>query len=135
MTTIRRLAFVWNADFSVAGGVHALRELWEGHHSCTLCAIAYHRVTQTDGWKAYMDDLAGRLSAEIRQPCRNQLSAEECAAAGDDFPAVLAHTPTAVIKLLGGATIDECHGQLEPFRARLDAAIARVQQAGGPGTS
>jgi hypothetical protein len=120
---IERITFVWNADFSVAGGLRALKEALEGHHSCTLCAIAYHRVTQTSAWTAYKTELAGRLRAEIREPCRNQLTAEESAAAASDYPTVLAHTATGVTKLLGSEDIDRCNGEFSAFRAMLDAAI------------
>lgn len=123
--SIQRITFVWNADFSLAGGVRALREVVQGHHSCTLCAIAYHRITQTADWTAYKSELAQRLHAEIRQPCRNQLKRVEIAAAAGDFPTVLAHSRSGVIKLLGSDEIDACKGQLAPFRQKLDTAIAR----------
>lgn len=121
---ITRLTFVWNADFDLAGGLRALREVLAGRHECTLCAIAYHRVTQTDGWKDYKHELTARLGVQIREPCRNQLTDDERAAASDDFPAVLARTAAGVAKLLGSADIDACEGRLVDFRAKLDAAIA-----------
>lgn len=123
MRKIRRITFVWNADFSVASGLRALREVVEGHHSCTLCEIAYHRVRQTRDWKSYKKMLGRSLGADIREPCRNQLSRAEKAAADGDYPAVLAHTSTGVIKLLTGGDIDGCDGDFDAFRTKLDAAL------------
>jgi hypothetical protein len=120
---IERLSFVWDADFSVSGGLRALQEVIEGRHGCSLCAIAYHRVTQKSAWRDYERELTARLGADIREPCRNQLTAAEHAAAAGEFPAVLARTAAGVVKLLGGAEIASCGGELTPFRAKLDAAL------------
>jgi hypothetical protein len=121
--TIKRISFVWNADFSLASGIRALKEAAIGHHSCTLCEIAYHRVRQTGDWKAYKKELAANLGVEIREPCRNQLREAELTAAGGDFPAVLARTNTGVVKLLGSKEIDSCKGEFGAFRKKLDKAL------------
>lgn len=124
MTTINRITFVWNADFSLAGGVRALREVAKGEHSCSLCEIAYNRVTQTSEWKAYKAELSAQYGADIRQPCKNQLSDTERAIACTDYPCVLAHTHNGVVKLLGQSDIDACEGHFALFRKKLDAALA-----------
>lgn len=124
MTAIHRITFVWNADFSLAGGVRALQEVAKGEHSCSLCEIAYHRVTQTKEWKAYKAELSTQFGADIRQPCKNQLSAAERAIASTDYPCVLAHTRDGVVKLLGQSAIDACEGNFAVFRKKLDAALA-----------
>lgn len=120
---ITRISFVWNADFNLAGGINAIKEVVSGVHSCTLCEIAYHRVTQTREWKAYCKALAKRFGADIRQPCRNQLSAAERAIVETDFPAVLAHTDEGIVKLLGAVAIDGCDGDFQRFQQALDAAL------------
>ena len=121
--SINRITFVWNADFSVAGGLRALKEVVQGEHSCSLCELAYHRVTQTSDWKAYKESLASQLRAEIREPCKNQLDESEREIAAGDFPAVLAHVPQGIIKLLGGEEVDSCGGEFSKFKEKLDAAI------------
>lgn len=126
MSDIKRITFVWNADFSLASGVRALKEAVEGHHSCTLCEIAYHRVTQTGEWKAYKKELKTSLKADVREPCKNQLTSEEINAVAGDFPAVLAHTDSGVIKLLGADEVDSCLGEFKVLRAQLNKAIATV---------
>lgn len=126
MSNISRITFVWNADFSLASGIRALKEAATGHHSCTLCGIAYHRVRQTRDWTAYKLELAERLDAEMREPCRDQLKQVERLAAKNDFPTVLAHTGKGVIKLLAAKDIDQCDGDIAAFRQKLDAAIAKV---------
>lgn len=125
---IKRISFIWNADFSLAGGVRALKELVEGEHSCTLCEIAYHRVTQTSEWKAYRKELAQRYSADMRQPCRNQLTKAEREAMDGDYPAVLAHYNNDIVKLLGSTEIDSCNGDFDAFREKLDAALNRLDK-------
>lgn len=127
MTEIRRISFVWNADFNLAGGVRALRELAGGEHSCTLCAIAYHRVRQTGDWKDYKRELAQRYRCEVREPCRNQLQADEAAAAAGHYPCVLVRTDREVVQVLDSRAIDACAGGFHPFRTKLDAAVARLQ--------
>lgn len=122
MNQIQKIVFVWNADFSLASGVRALKEAVAGEHSCTLCEIAYHRVTQTPEWKAYKKS----LGFEVREPCRNQLKADQLAAAGGDFPCVLAHTEAGVHKLLGAKDIDACDGDFGRFRHDLDSALAAL---------
>lgn len=119
---IQRIVFVWNADFSVMGGLRALSEVVNKEHSCSLCEIAYHRITQTTQWKTYKKE----LGIEIREPCRNQLKRSEREAANNDYPAVLAHTSNGVVKLLGGYEIDGCDGDFETFRVKLDQALGRV---------
>ena len=128
-TQIKRITFVWNADFSIAGGIRALQEVVEGEHSCTLCEIAYHRVTQTKEWKSYKKSLAKSYGAEIRQPCKNQLSKQERLITEKDFPAVLAHTNNGVVKLLGGNAIDNCNGDFNQFKSKLDEAINQLLNA------
>ena len=126
MSEISRIVFVWNADFSIAGGINAIKEVVSGYHTCTLCEIAYHRVTQTKEWTDYKRELATKLNAQIRQPCRNQLSEWELAAAEGDYPAILAYNRGSVIKLVGSNEIDSCDGDFGCLRAKLNAAIAHV---------
>lgn len=123
MHKINRIVFVWNADFSIAGGVNAVKEVVSGQHTCTLCDIAYHRIMQTSEWSSYKKELANRLHAKIRQPCRNQLDELELVAAAGDYPTVLAHTDKGIIKLLSGGDIDGCDGQFGVFKSKLDAAV------------
>ena len=120
---IKRITFVWNADFNLAGGVRALKEVVEGHHTCTLCAIAYHRITQTKEFQTYKKSLAKQFHAKIKQPCKNQLSKAEKLAAQDDYPTVLAHTDHGIIKLLGSHEIDSCAGNFQTFKEKLDSAF------------
>ena len=126
MSTINRICFVWNADFSIASGIRAQKEAVEGQHSCTLCEIAYHRVRQTGDWKQYKNELAQRYAADIREPCRNQLKPLELEVLKGDFPAVLCRTPNGVVKLLGSKEIDGCDGQFALFKVALDSALASV---------
>ncbi|HSW11459.1 MAG TPA: hypothetical protein VLI06_01390 [Solimonas sp.] len=130
MSKIKRISFVWNADFSIAGGIRALKEVVSGHHSCTLCEIAYHRVTQTGDWKAYKKELIERLGADISEPCRNQLGKAERAAAAGDFPAVLVRSGAGVRKLLGSTDINGCNGDFAAFRKKLDAALGKMIRKG-----
>ena len=123
MSAIQRIVFVWNADFSLAGGMRALKEVATGHHSCTLCAIAYHRIRQTRDWTAYKAELSKRYGLVIKEPCRNQLKQAERAAADGDFPAVLAHTNKGVLKLLGSRDIDACRGDFARFKDKLDRIL------------
>jgi len=120
---IQQIVFVWNADFSIASGIRALKEAVEGQHSCTLCEIAYHRVTQTGDWKAYKRELKRKHGAEIREPCRNQLDALELATLVGDFPAVLAHTDQGIIKLLGSNEVAACDSQFSIFRNALNSVL------------
>ncbi len=130
MSRIQRVVFVWNADFSFSGGVRAVQELMAGEHTCTLCTIAYHRVRQTADWKSYKQSLRERLQAQVREPCRNQLSAAERAATADQYPSVLAHLENGVVQLLDRSEIDACDGAFDCFRKKLDRAIdARVADA------
>lgn len=127
MSEISRIVFVWNADFSIAGGLNAIKEVVSGHHTCTLCEIAYHRVTQTQEWTNYKQELAEKLNAQIRQPCRNQLSKMELAAAKGDFPAILAHTKKGILKLIGSGDIDRCAGDFNCLKEKLNAAITLIE--------
>ncbi len=68
---VNKISFVWNADFSVAGGINALQELVTGEHSCSLCEIAYHKVRQTKEWKNYKKVLKQKFDCEIEEPCKN----------------------------------------------------------------
>lgn len=125
MSNIKRITFVWNADFNVQGGLNALKEIVKGEHSCSLCEIAYHKVTQTKEWKSYKKHLSKQYDASIKEPCKNQLKKSELAIAVHDYPTVLAHTDKGVVKLLGGDDINSCSGDIKLFRKKLDEALSQ----------
>lgn len=118
---IERIYFVWNADFSLKGGIQALSDVLQQQHSCTLCDIAYHRITQKSGWKAYKKS----LGIPYQEPCRNQLNSALIEAAHGKFPAVLAKTSTGAIVLLDSESIDSCDGSLEQFKVKLNLKLAQ----------
>ena len=120
---INKISFVWNADFSLAGGLNALQELVKGEHSCSLCEIAYHKVRQTSEWKEYKKVLKKKLACEIEEPCKNQLSKELYEASKGVFPTVLIHTNTGIVSLLAGKAIDDCDGDFNCFQGKLDEAL------------
>lgn len=124
--TISKITFVWNADFSIASGIRALKEAVAGEHSCTLCEIAYHRVTQTAEWKVYKNELQTRYRCEIREPCRNQLKPVQLEALQDDYPAVLAEGNSGSHILLGSGDINQCQGQFLAFKEKLEQALQEL---------
>jgi len=123
---IKTIKFVWNADFSLSGGINALKEVVSGEHSCTLCEIAYHRVRQTKDWKNYKKSLQKKYGCEVREPCRNQLSINEKKHIGLNYPTVLAITDDGFRTLLAGHEIDGCDGDFETFRSKLEQAISTI---------
>lgn len=120
---IERIYFVWNADFSLKGGIRALSDVLQQQHSCSLCEIAYHTITQKSGWKAYKKS----LGVPCQEPCRNQLNRALVAAAGGKFPAVLAKTTDNAVVLLNNDDIDSCDGSLEKFKIKLDSKLAQYE--------
>lgn len=74
----------------------------------------------------YKKELATKINAQIRQPCRNQLNKKELAAAEGDYPAILAYNRGSVIKLVGSNEIDSCDGDFDCLKAKLNAAIGLI---------
>lgn len=121
---IKIIKFVWNADFSVSGGVNALKEVISGEHSCSLCAIAYHRIRQTNDWKRYKRELEKAYRCTIREPCRNQLSTSEAEYIGGIYPTVLAITDEGMRILLAGEDIENCDGDFDVFKKKLNQSLS-----------
>lgn len=113
--------FVWNAEHNLKGACLAIADFVQNKHSCSLCEIAYHTVTQKGDWKDYKQ----ALSIPVEEMYRNQLSEEGAKAAGHEYPAVLARVGNHTVKLLGKAEIDACDGDLDKFKELLDSRLAR----------
>lgn len=116
---IDKIYFVWNEDFSLAAVFRAVGEVLRGKHSCSLCDIAYNRVTKKPEWKDY------RRSLEIpsEELYRNQLIPTQREAAESEFPVVLADAGERVVVLLGKQEIDSCNGDLDTFKRKLNKAL------------
>lgn len=116
---IDKIYFVWNADFSLAAAVRAVGEILRGEHSCSLCDVAYNRLTKKSGWKDYCRS----LEIPSEELYRNQLTSIQDKAAEGKFPVVLADADERVVVLLRKQEIDSCSGDLDAFKRKLNKAL------------
>jgi len=119
-TTIERIYFVWNADYNLSGAYVTLLDIIRNQHSCSLCEIAYHTVTEKQAWRDYK----AALGIPIEEIYKNRLNADQVATAQREYPVVLAQTGGRLVKLLGKAEIDACTGNLDMFKEKLNAKLA-----------
>lgn len=118
---IDRIIFVWNGEMNLKGACIALGDFIRQEHSCSLCEIAYHTVRPKHDWKTYKAD----LGIPIKELYKNQLSTAQRHCAAGQYPAVLGEIGQKYVKLLGKPEIDTCNGDLDAFKAKLDAELAQ----------
>lgn len=119
-TTVDRIYFIWNAEYNLSGAYVTLLDIIRNQHSCSLCEIAYHTVTEKQTWRDYK----AALGIPVQEIYKNRLSADQVAAAQQEYPVVLAQMGQALVKLLGKAEIDACGGDLDIFKEKLNAKLA-----------
>ena len=118
---IERLYLVWNAELSFTCGLAYVASRLRGMDECALCEITYDGLTEKPEFKQCKQD----IGLPFEGVYRNRMDAEQAARAAGDFPCVLARTPTGLVKLLGGAEIESCAGDLDLFSDRLREAVDR----------
>ena len=102
--TVESIVLVYNADWSLRGGVEYLGELLRGTNSCALCDITHTTVFEKSRWKS----CSANLGVPVEVLYRNQLDAGLTEAVNGDYPAVLARTDQGYVKLLGRAQLESC---------------------------
>lgn len=117
---ISRLVFVWNADWSIGGALRAAADFVRGVESCALCDIAYSGIKEKRAFK----DCKASIPVPIEALCRNQLDDRLAAAADGEFPAVIAERDGELSVVMGPAAIEACQGDVDAFKAALEAAVA-----------
>ncbi|MGB0437487.1 MAG: hypothetical protein ACPGIJ_11020 [Mycobacterium sp.] len=122
---IERLYLIWNAELSLTGGLAYVANRLRGKDECALCELTYAGITEKPEFKQCKQD----IGLPFEGVYRNRMDVEQAAVAADDFPCVLARTPTGLIKLLGRAEIETCDGDLDLFADRLRHAIDRSQDS------
>ena len=118
---IERLYLVWNAELSLTGGLAYVANRLRGKEECALCELTYDGLTEKPEFKQCQRD----IGLPFEGVYRNRMDAEQAAAPDDDFPCVLAKTPTGLVKLLGSSEIESCSGDLDIFADRLREAVDR----------
>ena len=116
---IERLYLVWNAELSLMGGLAYVANRLRGTDECALCELTYDGLTEKPRFKECKQD----IGLPFEGVYRNKMSSQQAAAAGDDFPCVLAERPTGLVKLLGRTEIESCQGDLDRFADLLRKAI------------
>ena len=119
-TMIEHIYFIWNADYNLSGAYVTFLDIIRNQHSCSLCEIAYHTVTEKQAWRDYK----AALGIPVQEIYKNRLTAEQVTVAEQEYPVVLAQTGQALVKLLGKAEIDACAGNLDRFKEKLNAKLA-----------
>ncbi|MCH9669766.1 MAG: hypothetical protein K0U76_14770 [Actinomycetia bacterium] len=118
---IERLYLVWNAELSLMGGLTYVANRVRGIEECALCELTYDGLSEKADFKRCKRDIGLPFDGVYR----NRLDSAQAAVAGDEFPCVLAKTPTGLVKLLGRTEIESCAGDLDRFADLLREAIDR----------
>ena len=120
MTPIR-LVGVYDADGGVIGEIRYVIGHLLGHAHCTLCEITHGPLRK----RKVFTDLEQRSAVPIELRHRNEISAAERAACGDQLPCVLIETTEGIEILLGPDDLATAHGDVNVFEALLAEALAR----------
>jgi len=105
MAHARRLLLVYNADWSLLGGIrYAAHRIETGEDPCALCEITYDGVRENAQWKRC------RLSFDVpvEGVYRNQMDADLAEATRGAFPCVVADTDAGYVRLIGPEELDSC---------------------------
>ncbi len=116
---LKAIILVFNADWSIAGGLRYLRDRVRGDEPCELCRITYGGLTKKDSWKTCEKD----IRAPVEELYKNQLTPEIAAAIDGVFPAVLARTDQGPVRLIAGAELDALDGDPQRLYERLLAEL------------
>lgn len=125
---IERLYLVWNAELSLMGGLAYVANRIRGVDECALCELTYDGLSEKADFKQCKQD----IGLPFEGVYRNRMDSAQAAAAGDDFPCVLAKTPTGLVKLLGRTEIENCEGDLDNFADLLRRAVDRNDTSAAP---
>ena len=116
---VRAFLLVYNADWSVRGGLEYLAERLRGSEPCELCRITYgDSVRKRGAWR----QCERALIAPVREVYRNQAAPEVAAACDGRYPAVLAETDQGVLLLVGAEAMLALDGSPQRLHEAVQAA-------------
>lgn len=119
MPALKAVLLVFNADWSVAGGLTYLKDRISGTEPCELCAITYSGLSKKGEWKRCEKD----IRAPVKEMYRNQLDGALKALLADGFPAVVAETDAGYELLIGPAALKAFERDPVQLHQALLAAI------------
>ncbi len=122
---IRQLTGVYHADGGVAGELAYVVGRLRGTAHCALCDITHGALAAKREWRA----CAASLPVPIELVHRNERSPEVEAFTSVRTPAVVAHTDLGLVEVLGPDALDALGGDVEAFRAELEARLAALRAA------
>lgn len=114
--TIDELLLVYNAEFSLSGGMEYLLEFAStGKEPCVLCSITHSGVLEKQEWK----NCKMNLGISVRPLYLNQLDEKLRQVVDGDTPCILARSGENISKLLGSKEIESCKGNPEKLNMML----------------
>jgi hypothetical protein len=126
MPTVKRLVLIYNADWSLLGGLkYAAHRLKTGEDPCALCALTYDGVSENKAWKSCRLEFGVPVDAVYK----NKVSDAMAAAAGHNYPCVLAETESGFTAIAAHDAFSGCleaRDQVSCLAELLRAGLARA---------
>lgn len=122
-TELTELVGVYDADGGIVGEVRYVVGHLLGTAECALCDITHSPVRRRPAW----DRMVAALPLKLTVVHRNELPGwARIAATRATLPTVLGRRRDGeVVEVLDRAALAGCGGDVERFRAALDAALSR----------
>lgn len=116
---------VYHADGGLSGELAYVVGRLRGTAHCALCDVTHGVLRAKPAWRS----CASSLPVPIELVHRNERSPEVEAFTGARTPAVVAHTGLGLVEVLGPDDLDALGGEVEAFRAALEARLAALGAA------
>lgn len=113
---VERLSIVYDARGGVVGELAYALGRARGTRHCALCGLTHGRVRERPAWQAFR----ASLPAPVRAFHLNDRPASVAAASGGVAPAVVAHTCSEAVLLLGRDELERIGGDLDAFGTALE---------------
>ncbi len=123
---IERLILVYNADWSLRGGLqYAAQRLRGDQDPCALCEITYEGLTENKAWK----NCRLRYGLRVDGVYRNQLDAQMAAATEGQHPCVLARIEGKYVRVVESSALETCRDSNDPVDCLADALTTGLENA------
>jgi hypothetical protein len=117
---IQSLILVYNADWSLLGGLQYVGEMLRGANACALCDITHNTLTEKREWRS----CKAEIGVPVKALYRNQIRGALKDALKGAFPAVVAKTAHGFTLLLDRRNLEACKGDVRLLYDKVKESAA-----------
>lgn len=127
MSHVKRLVLIYNADWSLLGGLkYAAHRLKTGEDPCALCELTYDGVSENTAWKSCRLEFGVPVDALYK----NKVTDAMAEAAGRQYPCVLAETDAGFISVAAHDAFAGCLESKDKVSCLAELLRSGLERAG-----